>query len=538
MNVRYQIIGRYELVRSLVSLLVLALAVGGCTSWQTSKATPQQLVASDARITMKLILAGAPPVVVSRVTFSGDTLHGYSTDRPSGIDYRTIESGGSGPRQRSYFVSVPQSEIQSVQLGKTSVGKTVLLIVTLGVTVSAVLAVDASSGWESSGSCPVILTETKTGWRLDSGTYAGAIMPALTRSDVDNLDYAADRDGLVRVRLTGLSAETEYVDGLTLIVADHDPAVTVAPDGRGRLRALGTLEPPAAARDLAGRDALPRVAKRDEWCWESALVPRRPDEKRDLRDGLDVRFRRAAHVPSARLVIDGANTTWADFLARQAIAAHGGQTTAWYDSISADTLRAGRIRRTLAGAGFLHVSLWTATGWEPQGSLPNAGIENPKRQVVPLDLTRVKGDTVLVRLECVPNIWLVDCVSVDYSAELPIQQVEVPPVSARSVKGSDVLRELVAVDGSDYVISPSDTADVAFRAPPVPEGRSRTYLARTTGWYRMYTQDGTAPQVGYLNILESGPDAVARFSIEQMNRALSLMAAARGASDQGGLTGE
>jgi hypothetical protein len=203
---------------------------------------------------------------------------------------------------------------------------------------------------------------------------------------------------------------------------------------------------------------------------------------------------------------------------------HGRETQAWYDGIAADSLRAKSIRQALARDSFLHVRVWNGSTWEKQGSIPEAGPECVKRQVVPLDLSRVTGGTVRIRLECVPNSWLVDCASIDYSTEEPIRAIEVAPESGLSRTGADVRRELAAVDGREYVIAPGDTADIAFRVPPIPRGRQRTYLARTTGWYHIETPETGEPQTALLDSLESMPQALARYSVERMNRAIAVLA--------------
>jgi hypothetical protein len=523
-------IARSALVPGILVLAFVTFLTSGCTTWRPTDSAPRELLAKNAQITMRVTAAGAEPVTLSTISVVGDTLYGHTHRRPAGLSY----TGNEG----FYRVAVPHEAIQLIEIWKTDAAKTTLVIATVSLTIAAILIAVALDDGDSDPpprndnpswlSCPIILCADESGvWRIDSGTYAGAIMPALARRDVDNLEHARDRDGFVEVRLTGLSGETEHVDELALLSVDHDPGVSVAPDARGAIRTLGEPAPPQRATDLRGGDALPRVRERDEWIWESALVPRDSAQAGDWRDGLELEFPRPEGAKSARLVIDAANTPWAMLLLRQVVGMHGQKTQAWYDDVDADSSRARRIRETMARETFFHVRVWTGDRWEHQGSIPDVGPESLKRQVVDLDLSRVDGATARVRLECVPNLWMVDCVSIDFAPETPIRAVSCPPERARDLHGRDVRALLAKEDLDHYVIAPGDTAEVAFRVPPRVPGRSRSYLARTAGWYRMHTPETGAPQAELLARLESEPGAVARFAVERMNRAVAELARER-----------
>lgn len=477
-------------------------------------------------------------VTLSECQIVGDSLLGVADGRPKDEDVGRFWNlyGGS----TLYYVSIPLESIQKVEVRRFDAGKTVLLALGLGLTAAVIVAAATSSESEktqappppSTGgsgepiwSCPLIYSWDGLAWRLDSGTYSGAIMPALARTDVDNLEHAVAKDGLVRLRLTGLPGETEHVNALTLLAVDHDPVVTVAPDGRGNLHTLGEAIAPSTARDFAGRDALKRVTGLDEWCWESVMQSRDPSSDADLRDGLEIEFPRDEGAREARLVLDGTNTVWAAHLMGKLVAMHGRETQTWYDAVAADPAKARRIQAAFAREAFLHVSVWGRKGWERQGAAWESGPELLKRQVVTLDLSRVVGNRVRVRLESTPNLWLVDRVAIDYTPEGKVRVRELRLERARDLQGRDLRALLKAEDGMEYVIAPGDTAEIAFRDPAVPAGQRRSYVARTTGWYRVNVPEIGEPQTELLERLETEPGAVARFSTQRMNEALAVLGA-------------
>src|SRR5207249_640933 len=146
------------------------------------------------------------------------------------------------------------------------------------------------------------------------------------------------------------------------------------------------------------------------------------------------------------LVLDGSNTPWAASLMSAFVDAHGEATQAWYDSLDAIPGQARQLGATLARAGFLGVSVGNAGAWKSQGTIWEAGPEIVKRQVLPLDLSGVVGDTVRVRLESAPSFWLIDRVAIDFTPQRPLTVAELAPDSAVDGRGRDVRDLLAAAD--------------------------------------------------------------------------------------------
>ena len=357
---------------------------------------------------------------------------------------------------------------------------------------------------------------------MSSGTFGGAFAPVLARTEIDNLDAAVPRDGLLRLTVADEMQETDYVDALAVLAVDHDRDVTVAPDAGGALHTLAALEAPLAAHDFRGGDALARVRLADGWSWESQTTGRDPAVAADLRDGLELSFGRPAGARRAHLVVDGNNTPWAAFLMYEFVATHGRATSAWYDSLADRPDEARRMLAHIADESFLHVSVWTDGGWQRQGTIWASGPEVAKRSVVTLDLGRVHGSTVRVRLESPPSFWLIDRVAIDYSSDRPLQIRELPLLGARDERGRDLTGVLAARDGAVYTLEPGDAADLVFGETAAMPEQGRTYVLRSSGWYRIRTPENRAPQSAVLHRLLTEPGAVSRYAVERLNRALLI----------------
>jgi hypothetical protein len=334
---------------------------------------------------------------------------------------------------------------------------------------------------------------------------------------VDNLDHAiASPEGVVRLRVANELAETDFLDALSLIVVDHDPGVTVSPASDGTLHAIGRPMRPLSARDLEGRDVLPRVSKPDGWSWESSLAST-AGASDDARDGVVFEFDRLAGATEARLVVDAHNTPWAAFLLRELLRARGSNLAEWYAVMDTDPARAAAFFDKFVREAFLEVEVWTPEGWASQSLVWEAGPEIVKRQVVPLDLRGIGRGPLRVRLLAPASFWLIDHVGIDFGPEAAFTAATVAAGTARDLRGRDVRPPLQAVDSRFLVMETGDAAELSFRVPEPPAGTSRTFLLRSAGWYRVDAQRQGEPEAAILERLEREPGAVSRIALELRN---------------------
>ena len=501
----------------LVALHLSLLPAGACTSWHTETAAAPDAIARQQPSTARVTLFNGATVVVHEPRIVGDSLAGWSGDR-------------------THEVHIPLSDIRSTAIRKVSAAKTALLLAGVGVTVAAVAA--ASSDWGTSPgggsgggtgsgngtySCPLVYSWDGHGWRLDSGTFGGAITRGLARTDVDNLVFAAAPQGVLRLKLANELAETDYVDELTVLAVDAPHGTAVAPDAEGGLHTIGTLTAPLAARDFAGRDALARVRSADGWHWESSPAGRDPSRAADRRDGLEVRFGRPTGSMTARLVLDANNTPWAASLMGRFVAAHGGGTQAWYDSLDRNPPMARELGARIARQAFLSVAVRTRAGWVPQGLAWEAGPEVSKQQVIPLDLRAVDGDTVVVRLESVPSFWLIDRVAIDFGKDYPVQVHHIQAHTAVDNHGNERRANLALSDGVVDTLATGESVLVSFQAPAVPAGARRTYLVRSTGWYRITSPERGPSDTALLSSVLAEPDGLSRVATMRLQEAVALL---------------
>lgn len=504
--------------RAVATVLLATVSLAACTTWRTERLPPRQSLANRDLKHVRITLADGTVTELRYPVLRNDTLWGRS--------------------ELERQIKVPVSDIRQVETRGLTAGRTAASVLVVAAVIGGIVAAATSSGDDepprrsppSSGgdgyyvSCPLVYSWDGAQWRLDSGTFGGAITRGARRTDLDNLVFATPQGDRLRLRLANELAETDYVDRLAVTAVDHAPDRTVAPGADGTIHVLGTLQPPARARDDRGIDVMNRVAAPDGWGWESALVRRDTARAAAIRDGIELAFVKPAGATTGRLVVDGHNTPWSVLMIRAFIEAHGSGTQAWYDSLDANPELLQRTGRLMARAGFLSVAIRANDRYEPQGYLVEAGPEVIKRQVIQVDVGAVAGDTVYVRLESTPAFWRIDHVAMDFAAsDEGWTATELTLEEAVDRGGRNVAPLLAAADGREYVMEHGDGATLEFSLPPVPAGRVRSFLLRSTGWYRIHSSAREAPDIAMLTRLEREPDAASRLAVARLNDAIRVL---------------
>lgn len=401
-------------------------------------------------------------------------------------------------------------------------------LVTAGDSTGAALVsakVDKASGTTTvqvvycSFSCPLVYSLDGGEWWLDSGTFGGAIMRAMQRTDTDNLDRLSPANGLLRLRVANELNETDHIDALRLLAVDHPAGTRIVPDARGGLHVIRNPDPPLAAHDFDGNEALSRVSRADGRSWESVRRLRDASRRDEIRDGLVLAFRRPPGN-DAHLIVDGNNTQWAAHLMGRWIAARGAGVQAWYDSLNARPRLARMLATRVAEQAFLEVSVRIGQEWRRQAMIWEAGPEISKKQIVHLDLSGVRGDSVLVRLEAPPAFWRIDAVALEAARYADIRIHRVSASRAVAHDGNDPLSSIASIDNDYLSLETGEWVELAFADPHRRRDRARSYLLRSTGWYRIHTPAEATADAALLGQLENDADGLSRIATWLLNESM------------------
>ncbi len=331
--------------------------------------------------------------------------------------------------------------------------------------------------------CPHVYAEGTDGAsQLQGSLYSGAIYPQLERSDWLPMPQLQPIGNQYHIRLANQESQHQHTNLVALEVLDHAPGLQTVFDKYGQLHTLAAPQAPLAATDVSGKNVLPEVIAADEKIFVGDLENEGPDAT----ERLTLRFIKPAHVQRAKLLLNVKNSDWLDytyFEFQDALGQYADEVDRKYRRSPAAKNLAWSERQKIP----LAVWLETASGhWEKIDYFNLTGASVFRQVVLPLDLTRVPGDVVHLRLEFGFHFWEIDYAALDFSADQPVRQTTLRPLSALDQTGQNVLASLLN-DDDRYYDQPNvgDEARIAFEVPPLAPGQERSLVLQAKGHYEV-----------------------------------------------------
>jgi|GEM_PF-992465 len=391
--------------------------------------------------------------------------------------------------------------IPKIEVFEPDAGKGVLLA--LGVTAGAILTVavivaaslknsDFSSVGQvsSSGSndcnCPHVYTESLDGTsHLEGSLYSGAIYPTLERGDYLPLKHWQPIHNQYKIRLANQEKQHQHTNFVSLEVLDHAPGLQPVFDKYGQIHTLASPQSPLAASNVSGQDVLSEVRAADEKTFLGDLE----NESPDATERLTLTFAKPVQTKQAKLIINAKNSDWLDytyFQFQQALGQYADEVARKRSKLPATKNLAWAERQKIPLAVWLEVR---SDHWEKVNYFNLVGTSAFRQAVLPLDLSRVQGEVVRVRLEFGFHFWEIDQVALDFSTDQPVQQTTLSPISATAQNGED-LTALLVNDDALYYHQPNigDEAQITFEAPSLAPNQTRSLVVHAKGHYEIITQ--------------------------------------------------
>jgi len=418
--------------------------------------------------------------------------------------------------------SLPLEQVQRVWIMRRgiSTGRTVALVGVLGVTAAVVVGVAAgasgsgggsSGGGASGGGCPFVYSWDGHQFVFDAELYGGAVARGLEREDYSELPHLQAHNGAYRVLVNDELPETDYTNRLELLAVDHPLGTSVGIDDSGRVYLLSAPQVPLSARDESGADLLPWLVSADRRIWET---PPASTPGGQLRHEIQLTFSKPAGATTGKLLVHAGTGEWGLRMLNTLFELYGQDLASKLASLDSNPTDAQALKLWSATEDLYALKVWVEepSGWELRGLIPGGGMG---ARVVPLDVSRVKGDHVHIRLQPPAGFWAINSMAIDYSPQQNLEMTRAAPQSARTSAGKDVLPDLQAADRRYYQAVQGDSASIEFAAPPVRRAMNRTVFLHSSGYYRPdIRSQGPADSTTLSKIFQT-PDGLARLAAER-----------------------
>ena len=166
----------------------------------------------------------------------------------------------------------------------------------------------------------------------------------------------------------------------------------------------------------------------------------------------------------------------------------------------------------------LGVQLWNEGTWGFQGLVSPDGALVPNDQAVLLDIRGISDEVLKIKLESTAGIWMINSVKASYSSSIPLYVTELAPISAEDYMGIDVLELLLNIDNQYYEMpTTEDWAELIFDVPATKNGYARSFVLKSTGYYRTHIATEAEFQNELFQKILSEPGTYGQYSLRLLN---------------------
>jgi len=478
-------------VVAVVAVLALLIQLTGCTVKKTQRLDPT------------VVTNPAAETIIGITTKAGEEL---SFDPPGAtVRDRVIHAAVN---KKPYQIALEQVERLWVQRQEPSTARTIGLAVGLAVGTLVVVAAIVLATKES---CPFVYSWDGEQYVFDAEPYGGSITRGLERDDFGELEHLRPNNGQYQLLITNEVEETQFTNLMELQVVDHRSERVVVTD-QGRFHTLSSPQPPTAAKDQDGKDLLPWLKATDKRIWEPEAAP---GTQTSVRQDIQLTFQKPPSAKKAKLVVNAATSLWGSYMIKAISELRGRDLESWYASMDSDPAAANALLYWTLREELFMLKICTAEpgGWEQRGLLLGGGPFIAEDRAVELDVSRVQGDQLSIRIRPPKGFWALNSFAVDYSLDEQVEVQNLKPIEAKDANGRDRLPELIAADKLYYEMpNIGDRAQVRFLAPAGRTGMKRTVFLHSRGYYKLHLKGTGQPDTEMLQQITAVPDAAARFA--------------------------
>lgn len=431
-------------------------------------------------------------------------------------------------------VAIPLADVSSATVERTDPATFVaigLVAVFFAIILIAASGDDEPEQSTSGSSCPYVYSFDGGRYVLDAEPLSGAISKGLERSDLCRLEHLRAHDGRYEVLVRNELEETQYLDQVKLRIVEHPQGSHAYVDLDGAVRVIADPLRATDARDEAGIDLRALVDAPDHIPWQSAMPRDAAWRDVPLRHELTFSFPKPAGASEGSLVVGAATSLWGSIMMREMMQARGVRLAEWRRSIDAGGPAMEEMVRfnTREELYFLKLYLLEGDRWVQRGWIPGGGPMAAETRVIPLDLSGVTGDTVVMRVAPPRGYWAFDYLAMSYG-ELPASRVTDVPLDRAVVGdgGGDVTPSLSEADGAYHEMKHvGDAMVLTFAAPQAPAQGTRTVFLDTRGYYHSHIDETQPEQSALIAEMLENDGAIVRHSLQKFVEYVNQTASSR-----------
>jgi hypothetical protein len=514
-------------MKQLTSMVVLVVYLINLGCYSTRQIPPAELTEKDVHVlaavypsgevvTFKEYVYGAKAKVKEERHSRKDRKRGAIID-PS---KRTVE----GTTVEGTNVSIPLDSLLYVRVKRVNKVKTTIVVVMAVGIMALIIGASLSDSNDPptqptpQTSCPIIYSFNGSEYVLDAEPLGGALAMGLERGDLSRLEHLEMVDGKYRVLARNENKETQYLNEVKLLVADHPAHTRVAPDLSGSLHVIGEVAPPLKATDESGRDIGVFFDAPDDIMWQTRLPIDESWRQLPRRHELTFEFPRPRGATSANVVVKAGTAPWGTEMMPRMLAVRGDGLAEWYRSVDSNGAAMSELIALNEREELYLLKLYVLVGeqWVHRAWIPGGGPLVAEERVIPVDLSGVSGDVVKMRVLPPRGFWSFDFLGLQTVEYPPPVVTGVPLEAAVDHNGANVTADLSGKDDRWHAMPAiGDEITLSCRAPSAQGATSRTVFIDIHGYYQVHVDQTRPEQTELIADLVRNEGSIVEYSLDQ-----------------------
>jgi hypothetical protein len=414
-------------------------------------------------------------------------------------------------------VEIDIDDILYVRVERVAVGASVLktiVVVPLWVAGSLIIVGLAAAPF----SCPYIYSFDGEMCVFDAEPLGGSVSRGLQREDYSKLEHLQPVDGTYRLMVRNETDETQYIDEIKLIAVDHAPGSEVVPDHGGNMHVVAKAVALRRAVDENGTDLKKFLEKQDGVAWQTQLPTDDSFQPENLRHELVLEFPKPRGATSAKLIVNAGTALWGSNMIKEMLQMRGDKVDAWYESIDTGGSASQDLFNFNAREELYFLKYYIKEGdeWRMQGWIHGGGPLVTEDRAIPLDLSRVAGDNVTIRVNPPMGFWAIDYMALEFDDHPAAVVIEQRIEDARDQDGKEVA-DLMSTKDDRYQVMPriGDWIEVEFEVPPRREGTKRTVFLQSHGYYEIHIDKNQPEQTALIAEIMATDGLIVEYSMDE-----------------------
>jgi hypothetical protein len=369
-------------------------------------------------------------------------------------------------------------------------------------------------------SCPFVYSYDGERYVFDAEPLGGATTKGLERTELSKLEHIRPVSGKYRLMIKNEVPETQYIDEMGLIVADHPVNSSVYPDLDCSLSAFEKPMPVISANDEFGNDITGFVTANDSIFWQTQLPFDSTKINSELRHKLTFLFAKPEKAEYANLIINAGTSLWGSQMIREMQKLYGKDIDNWYEQIDNNEAAKEQMLQFIEREELyiMKALLKEDNNWISRAAINGGGPFISETRRYGLDLSGVSGDTLYIQFNLPYGFWTLDYIAVDYAnRKIPITQ-EIKFSKAHDHKDVSISASLLSKDENYHVMPEVGDYFLAEAfAPAERAGYERTVFLKTNGYYKLHLGKDNDMQTQVLYDIAAVPGMIVKYSLQCYN---------------------